>query len=685
MEQTVKIPLDIESLPEEIFLQVLTYLPLTDLYNLCFVSRSFRKCATDYSLQLRDKLYDQALVHVDRQDYDAALETLSRLLKIFPTDYRAFQERAFSWQDKGFTVNALLDLRAAEKYCTDEAFRHFIYSHCYWAKGNNEKAYEEISTAIKINPANPRFYHFRGFLQSTLAKGRDDTVSQELEMNDYLFIEKNHPNYKRIAVVYNNMGFVYYDQMKLDQAVALFTKSISLCSYHVRAHYNRALVYAEQGFTDLALQDSETILKINPKISEVWTLRGWCHTFRGDYEKAIDAYKIALERIKTEPYVMSALFSLLTQLGHLERGIEETFKFEELMKVEYQKIMAHRRKVEELQKKVPITNIIQGMPMTEDTPLYIDPFRDVIRKEKEYRDLMARTLRRNGECCLSHGFRYRSEFQFLMGQLQDAKTSYQKYYEFAEARTAPYLDFVFSKDFSTVHPLTILNVSDILRTCNSPGMTQKLIERLEVFTKKHSLSVFVLPTLNDIVYWISAISYKYLNFQLSADDDAELVQVLKQFVEFIETEAKSNSSQGFFIACHYPQLLFRLFKIFLTHDTIPPLVALQLQVLIPKSSLSTETLRKINNFLKQHQNPAYAPVNNNNNNNNNNDNDDIINDNSDANLSENEEGDGILTDNVISEDDDAEMNDEHHNHNMDVDKNQGSDKNDDQDPSGSRM
>jgi hypothetical protein len=107
--------------------------------------------------------------------------------------------------------------------------------------------------------------------------------------------------------------------------------------------------------------------------------------------------------------------------------------------------------------------------------------------------------------------------------------------------------------------------------------------------------------------------------------------------------------------------------------------------LIPKSSLSTETLRKINNFLKQHQNPAYAPVNNNNNNNNNNDNDDIINDDSDANLSENEEGDGILTDNVISEDDDAEMNDEHHNHNMDVDKNQGSDKNDDQDPSGSRM
>jgi tetratricopeptide (TPR) repeat protein len=47
-----------------------------------------------------------------------------------------------------------------------------------------------------------------------------------------------------------------------------------------------------------------------------------CYTFRGEYEKAIEAYKIALQHIKTEPYVMGALFSLLTQLGQFERGIE---------------------------------------------------------------------------------------------------------------------------------------------------------------------------------------------------------------------------------------------------------------------------------------------------------------------------------------------------------------------------
>jgi hypothetical protein len=42
-----------------------------------------------------------------------------------------------------------------------------------------------------------------------------------------------------------------------------------------RAHYNRALVYAEQRLTEKALEDADAVLKINPKISEVWTLRGW--------------------------------------------------------------------------------------------------------------------------------------------------------------------------------------------------------------------------------------------------------------------------------------------------------------------------------------------------------------------------------------------------------------------------
>jgi hypothetical protein len=128
--------------------------------------------------------------------------------------------------------------------------------------------------------------------------------------------------------------------------------------------------------------------------------------------------------------------------------------------------------------------------MTEDSPLYIDPFRDVTRKEKEYRDTMARNYRyfynrivisqeENNlflwivvcwiriSCdwivlffwCFEMLFSYRSEFQFLMGQFPEAKLSYTQYYQYAEPHTAPYLDFVFTKDFSSLHPLTRLNVS----------------------------------------------------------------------------------------------------------------------------------------------------------------------------------------------------------------------------------
>jgi hypothetical protein len=45
-------------------------------------------------------------------------------------------------------------------------------------------------------------------------------------------------------------------------------------------------------------------------------------------------------------------------------------------------------------------------------------------------------------------------------------------------------------------------------------MTRKLIESIEEFSKKHSLSIFVLPSLSDTIYWIVSVAYKYLNLQL---------------------------------------------------------------------------------------------------------------------------------------------------------------------------
>lgn len=73
-----------------------------------------------------------------------------------------------------------------------------------------------------------------------------------------VFIEKYHPEYKRIAVVYNNMGFVHYDQMKLNQAIDFFTKSISLCSYHVRYSLSLCLFYFMSFSLSLSLSLTRT-------------------------------------------------------------------------------------------------------------------------------------------------------------------------------------------------------------------------------------------------------------------------------------------------------------------------------------------------------------------------------------------------------------------------------------------
>jgi hypothetical protein len=86
----------------------------------------------------------------------------------------------------------------------------------------------------------------------------DDVINSSLT-SCLVFIEKNHPEYKRIAIVYNNMGFVHYDQMKLNQAIDFFTKSISLCSYHVRYYLPFFLALSPS----LSVTYSNTIIRIN--------------------------------------------------------------------------------------------------------------------------------------------------------------------------------------------------------------------------------------------------------------------------------------------------------------------------------------------------------------------------------------------------------------------------------------
>lgn len=215
--------------------------------------------------------------------------------------------------------------------------------------------------SCKNNPTNPKLFHFRAFIQSCLSHA-GDAKSLQLELADYktvLNIHRNVAPYKRLAIVHNSirssaqrcfvcsrrhlknrslnlgplflpcitdMGFVYFEKENLEKALEHYNTSLQLCPHHVRAFYNRSLVRQEWGQFVKAIADIDQILALNPKLTEVYSLRGWSNISRGRYSAAADDYRSSLPRTSTMDHVVSAYLHILICIGRIDEALEYSHK-----------------------------------------------------------------------------------------------------------------------------------------------------------------------------------------------------------------------------------------------------------------------------------------------------------------------------------------------------------------------
>jgi uncharacterized GH25 family protein len=100
---------------------------------------------------------------------------------------------------------ALHDLNTAVAICTSPAYAELLRSQQCWVTRRLKEAWAHVDKAIQLDPNDPRFYHFRAYIQSLLAEGPNDIESFKKENADYEKIMTNF-NYKRLAIVYNNLG-----------------------------------------------------------------------------------------------------------------------------------------------------------------------------------------------------------------------------------------------------------------------------------------------------------------------------------------------------------------------------------------------------------------------------------------------------------------------------------------------
>ena len=132
----------------------------------------------------------------------------------------------------------------------------------YGRQGDSDKAIEEFSKAITLNPTSAEAYYDR--------------------------------------------AFVYYKNGNLKESVSDFDKAIELNPSFTDAYYNRALALYKRGSFDAAIADYNKVLEINPKATDALYGRGLAYFKKNDVKQALNDYNKVIEMRPDFPLAYSA-------------------------------------------------------------------------------------------------------------------------------------------------------------------------------------------------------------------------------------------------------------------------------------------------------------------------------------------------------------------------------------------
>ena len=104
------------------------------------------------------------------------------------------------------------------------------------------------------------------------------------------------------AEAYNNRGFAYEKKGEYDRAIQDFDKAIQINPKHARAYNNRGFAYEKNGEYDKAIQDYDKAIQINPKDARVYNHIAWLYSTcpEPNYRNGTKAVELAEKAISIE-------------------------------------------------------------------------------------------------------------------------------------------------------------------------------------------------------------------------------------------------------------------------------------------------------------------------------------------------------------------------------------------------
>lgn len=228
-------------------------------------------CNTKQDAKESTRLSNQSKILIQDNKLDEALQIVEKSIQLDPTNYAAYNNRAYINTEKNKpSEQVLADYYKALSIKPDYAISLYSLANYYFSIKNYDSTIARANIyfhyANKYNPnkkLTQHVYAIRGESQYMLTNF-DEAI---LDINKAIELDSLD------AAAYKLLGDCYLYKNSIDRAIKELTKAIQLDSNYYEAYLGRAKAYEKLNTSkhfSLAEQDYKTVFKINSKAEDIY-------------------------------------------------------------------------------------------------------------------------------------------------------------------------------------------------------------------------------------------------------------------------------------------------------------------------------------------------------------------------------------------------------------------------------
>ncbi len=248
-----------------------------------------------------------------KKNYYAAIDTLTKTVKIFPKWDLPYYMRGCVKNELGHYQDAIKDYEEAIKLNPKNFMAHINKACSYNYLGMHKKALKELNKVIQMSPYHIDAYNNRGIAFCGIGK-------YEKGISDFENIIRISP---QLSLAYVNIGKAYFCLGDYNTAIKHLNKAISISPKLAEAYCNRGIAYRYIGQYRKAIKDFNKAIEIRPYYAYAYLQRGLTYEGFCEWSKADKDIEKAT---RLDPKIFSMyIFSVIrlsprTAVEYYERG-----------------------------------------------------------------------------------------------------------------------------------------------------------------------------------------------------------------------------------------------------------------------------------------------------------------------------------------------------------------------------